>query len=218
MSTSTVYPARLSAHLDDGLSRWKWLFKWILAVPHYVILAFLWVAFLVAAVIAGFAILFTGRYPRTLFKFNVGILRWNWRVAFYSYSVLGTDRYPPFSLADTDYPATFDVAYPDQLSRWQVLVKPWLLALPHLLIVGALTTGIATTTAEGTAAGLSLLALLVLIAGIILLVSGRYRLGLFNLLMGLNRWIYRVAAYSALMTDSYPPFRLDQGASEAAAR
>ena len=133
-TSQASYPVRLTGELDPNLSRWLWLVKMFLAIPHYVVLAFLWVAFLVTTVIAGFAILFTGRYPRSLFDFNVGVLRWNWRVGFYVYAALGTDRYPPFTLARTDYPADFDVAYPERLSRGMVLVK-WLLAIPHLIIV-----------------------------------------------------------------------------------
>lgn len=205
------YPARIVGQLDPDLSRWKWLFKWLLAIPHYIVLCVLWLAFLVVTLAAGVAILFTGRYPASLFQFSVGVLRWNWRVSFYAYGVLGTDRYPPFTLARSNYPAEFDVAYPQHLSHWQVLVKSWLFALPQLLIVGALTGGVWGASPDDSRAGISLLGLLVLIAAVILLFTGVYRVGLFNLLMGINRWVYRTVVYAALMRDDYPPFRLDQG-------
>lgn len=214
-----AYPSRLLAELDPGLSRWKWLVKWFLAIPHFVLLFFLWFAFAIVTIIAGFSILFTGRYPRSLFDFNVGVLRWSWRVAFYAYAALGTDRYPPFTLARTDYPADFDAEYPERLSRGLVLVKWWLLSIPHLLIVAAITGSntIRWTDPENpgvryeTGSGLSLLGLLVLIAAVILLFTGRYLRSLFDLILGLNRWIYRTITYTALMRDEYPPFRLDQG-------
>ncbi len=201
-------PVRLSAQLDPALSRWKWLVKWILAIPHFVVLFFLWIAFVTVTVVAGFAILFTRRYPRSLFDFNLGVLRWTWRVQAYATSGgLGTDRYPPFSLgAEPDYPATLDIAYPGELSRGLVLVKSWLLAIPHYLVLAFMTGG---ASANG-----GLRAVLVLIAVVILLFTTRYPQSLFDLIVGVNRWSYRVVAYAALMTDEYPPFRLDQGGDE----
>ena len=177
-----TYPARLTGELDPHLSRWLWLVKWFLAIPHYIVLAFLWVAFLVTTVIAGFAILFTGRYPRTLFDFNVGVLRWGWRVGFYATTAIGTDRYPPFTLARTDYPADFDVDYPEHLSRGLVLIKSWLLAIPQLIIIGLFTANVPywwntandMSTAYQSTAGISLLGILVLVAGFFLLITRRY--------------------------------------------
>jgi hypothetical protein len=220
--SNSPYPAHLSGQLDPALSRWMWLVKWFLAIPHIIVLFFLWFALIVTSIVAWFAILFTARYPRSLFNFNVGVLRWSWRVSFYAFAALGTDSYPPFTLARTDYPADFDVDYPEHLSRGLVLVKSWLLAIPHLLIVGVLAGSSRVWVAAedefaggaarySTGGGLSLIALLVLIAGAILLFTGRYLRSLFDLLLGLNRWVYRVTAYTALMRDEYPPFRLDLG-------
>ena len=167
--------------------------------------------------IAFFAILFTTRYPRGLFDFNVGVIRWSWRVSFYGYTALGTDRYPPFTLADVpDYPARLDLEYPERLNRWLPLVK-WLLAIPQYILVGALVgsgyvVSISVQDSRITSYSTpSLIGACVLIAAIAMLFTTRYPPGLFDFAVGINRWGYRLLVYVSLMTDSYPPFRLDQG-------
>jgi hypothetical protein len=216
----TPYPIRVDASLDPSVSRWLWLVKWLLLIPHFIALAFLWLAFLVVSVIAFFAILIAGRYPRALFEFNVGVLRWTWRVHYYGYGALGTDRYPPFTLAEVpDYPAHLDIPRPERLSRGLVLVKWWLLAIPHYLVLsvfvgGGVWLGTRNGTDSGWSAGGGLVDLLVLIAAIVLLFTGRYPKPLYDFVLGMDRWALRVAAYAALMTDRYPPFRLDQGGAD----
>src|SRR5829696_197277 len=220
-TTASRYPLQLTGALAPRLSRGLWLVKWLLAIPHFVVLLFLWIAFAAVSVVAFFAILFTGRYPRVLFDFNVGVLRWSWRVGFYSYSALGTDRYPPFTLQDVpDYPARLEVAYPEQLSRGLVLVKWWLLAIPHYIVTGIFLGGGSYAAAQvddwfwGIGFETGLIGILVLFAGVALLFTTRYPGGLFDLAVGLDRWVARVAAYVLLMRDEYPPFRLDQGGTE----
>ena len=186
-STPTSYPARLTGTLDPHLSRWLWLVKWFLAIPHYVVLAFLWIAFLVVTVIAGFAILFTGALSapavrlqrrRAALELAGRLLRLRRASA-----PTATRRSPS---ARTDYPADFDVDYPEQLSRGLVLVKSWLLAIPHLIIIGLFTANVpywstlandGSTSGYQNIAGLSLLGFLVVVAGVVLLFTGSYPRG-----------------------------------------
>ncbi len=218
-SVDRSYPVRVRAVLDHPLSRWLWLVKWLLIVPHVVLLVLLWVAFWLLSLVALVAVVATGRYPRPIFDFNLGVMRWSWRVGYYAYGALGTDRYPPFSLAEEpDYPATLNIEYPQRLSRGLALVKWWLLAIPHYLVLAILFSGGTWVTWRlgdgGWAWGGSLVGALVLIAAIMLAVTGTYPRPLFDIIVGVNRWALRVAGYAALMTDRYPPFRLDLGGDE----
>jgi len=196
-----AYPVSIKGELTVPPSRGWWLLKWLLGIPHYIILAFLWVAFVVVWIIAFFAILFTGKFPRGLFDFNVGVLRWTWRVGFYSCEVLGTDKYPPFTLQSVDYPADLQVEYPEKLSRGLALVKWWLLAIPHYIVITIFQAGWGKKKA-------GLVPILAIFGAVALLFTGKYPADIFKLVVGMNRWSYRVCAYAALMTDQYPPFRL----------
>ena len=245
-----AYPVRVNASLDAPLSRGLWLFKWILVFPHYLVLGFLWVAFVVLSAVAMVAIVVTGRYPRAIFEFNVGVLRWSWRVQYYSIGAFGTDRYPPFTLADDPaYPAHLEVEYPQRLSRRLALVKWWLLAIPQYIIIGLFTSGVPWGVPWFWVGrpiphaalsfsfndwglyyvnwgrlgghlgmfgwgGLGLIGIVALIAAVVLLVTGQYPERIFDSVLGLNRWVLRVAGYAGLMTDQYPPFRLDMGGPE----
>jgi hypothetical protein len=203
MTTETkAYPVMLKGEMTEIPSRWIWIFKMILAIPHFIILFFLGVAACFVSIAAFFSIVFTGKYPKSLFNYNVGVMRWAWRVGFYSYQALGTDKYPPFSLeSDPAYPADLQIQYPEKLSQGLVWIKWWLLAIPHYIVLVFFQGGYG----QGK---IGLTTVLALFGAIALLFSGRYPAEIFKLVIGMNRWAYRVCAYTALMTDEYPPFRL----------
>jgi hypothetical protein len=193
MAAYSDYPVELVGYYEERVNRLLWLIKWLLIIPHAIVLWFLSIPTILIPV-AWVAIIIMGRYPSFLWGYHTGLLRWTWRVNFYSYGAGATDRYPPFSFQSRDdYPADFNIEYPETLSRLSTLFR-WLLVIPHWIIIYFL----------GAIADI-----LVFFALVIVLFSGRYPESLFDIIMGMNRWVYRVNAYGWLLVDEYPPFSFD---------
>ena len=185
-----AYPLRYDVEYPEKLSRWLIFVKWLLAIPHFFILYALSIAAGVITLIAFFAILFTKRYPRGLFDFVVNISRWNANVM--AYVGLFRDEYPPFSWEAGEYVVTFEVDYPAEMNRWLPLVK-WLLAIPHVIVLGLLFIAAFVVW---------------VVAWFAILITGQFPRGLFDFLVGIHRWNYRVNLYTNLLCDEYPPFSL----------
>jgi hypothetical protein len=174
----------------EHLSRWLIFVKWLLVIPNFVILYVLALVASLLTVVAWFAILFTGRYPRGLFNFVVGYCRWDANVS--AYILLMRDEYPPFTMEAGRYPVTLEMDYPERLSRWLIFVK-WLFVIPSIIVLMLLGIVYYVT---------------LIIAWFAILITGRYPKGLFSFGVGVIRWSFRVSVYSYLMTDKYPPFSL----------
>ena len=198
MEGRQAYPMRIEGELGPERSRWLWLVKWLLAIPHYIVLAFLWLTLFVLTVVAFFAILFTGRYPRGIFDFNVGVLRWTWRVAFFPSARsarIATRR----SRSDDvpGYPARLEVPYPEQLSRGLRAREVVALAIPQYIVVGIFLGGGSWAASRvdewfwSFAFEMGLIGVLVLFAGVALLVTTRYPRWALRVRPGLDRWVPR---------------------------
>jgi hypothetical protein len=189
-ATASSYPLRYDVEYPERLSRWKIFVKWLLAIPHFIVLYALGLVAYVMMVIAWFAILFTGRYPQGLFNFVVGVYRWNTNVN--AYILLMRDEYPPFTMSAGRYPVTYEVDYPERLSRWKIFVK-WLFVIPNIIVLMVLLLAYYVT---------------LIIAWFAILFTGRYPKGLFSFGVGVMRWNLRATAYTYLLRDEYPPFSL----------
>jgi hypothetical protein len=183
-------PAQFDVDYPEELSRLLIFVKWLLVIPHFFILYALGAVHSVITLIAFFAILFTTRYPEGLFKIALGILRWQANVN--AYVLLQRDEYPPFTWDADEYPLTLDVEYPDTLNRWAPLYK-WLLAIPNMIVLAVL----------GFVAFI-----LVFFSWFAILFTGKFPSGLFDFVVGTQRWSLRLNAYIYLMRDEYPPFSL----------
>ena len=194
MAGYSDYPLNLVGEYKEGVNRVLWLIKWILVIPHAILLWVLSIPTVFTLPLSWLIIVITGRYPSLLWNYHTGLLRWGWRVSFYSYGAGNTDQYPPFSFASRDdYPADLLIEYPERSSRLITFFR-WLLVIPHWIIVYFLGT---------------ITDILVLIALVAVLFTGRYPVSFFEIVMGLNRWVIRVNAYSWLLVDDYPPFSFD---------
>jgi len=185
------YPVTFNVEYPGELSRWLIFVKWLLAIPHLIVLYLLNMVVGIVTFIAFFAILFTKQYPRGLFDFVVGANRWAANVT--AYIFLMRDEYPPFSMDDGQYPVAFDVEHPAELSRWLIFVK-WLLIIPNLIVVVLL---------------LLVAELVTMIAFFSILFTKKYPESLFTFVVGTLRWTQRANAYVRLMRDEYPPFSME---------
>lgn len=186
------YPVRFSAERQADYNRALPFFKWLLAFPHYIVLALLAIGAVFVHLIAFFAVLITGRYPRGLWDYIAGLLRWGSRVGAYVY--LLTDRYPPFSLADSAaHPVRLEIDYPDHVNRWRPLVH-WLLILPYAFVAGLL---------------MQLAAIVALIGAFVILFTKELPPGMFTLILNPFGWQVRASAYANYLVTRYPPFEWD---------
>jgi hypothetical protein len=186
------YPVHAEIDRQEEYSRFMPLVKWLLAIPHYLVLIVLGIAAFFVVIVSFFAVLFTGRYPRGMFDFVVGVHRWAWRVG--AYIFLMVDPYPPFTLDDDpSYPARFSIDYPEEVDRWRPLVH-WLLIIPYLLVAYILVY---------------LAEIMVFFAFFTILFTKKFPEGLFRLVLVPLRWSVRANAYEYWMVTKYPPFVWD---------
>jgi hypothetical protein len=189
VGAAAEYPVHLEIERQEEYSRLMPLIKWLLAIPHYIALLVLGIGAFFVLIASFFAVLFTGRYPRGMFDFMVGVHRWGMRVV--AYTDFMVDPYPPFTLDDDpNYPVRFDIDYPEHVNRWRPLVH-WLLVIPFAIVAYLVYY---------------LGRIMVFFAFFTILFAKNYPEGMFNIVKISLRWLARASAYYNWMVTRYPPF------------
>jgi hypothetical protein len=187
VAETSGYPVQFDIEYPERLSRWLWLFKWLLVIPHFFVLFGLGIAAAVCGLIAWWGIFFTGKYPEGLWNFVVRVQRWSVRVTAYAY--LMRDEYPPFAF-DLEYPVQLDAERPPFYPPWRLFFTIFAV-IPHLLLGVVYSFGYLLT---------------LLLVPWAILILGRYPRGLFSFAVGVHRYLLRVQFYIALLSGKYPPF------------
>ncbi len=186
------YPVRFDIDEPPSLSRWLWLFKWLLLLPHLIVLSIVGFVASIVTFILWVVIVITGKRPRGLFDFLLGYNRWSVRVG--AYYMHMTDEYPPFSMDElSTYPARLSVDYQESANRLTTFFR-WILVIPQWIITGILGM---------------VLWFVMFIHVIVVIFTGKPQSELFNFMVGVSRWSTRVNVYYSLMVDKYPPFSME---------
>jgi hypothetical protein len=187
------YQVDVDAQLLPEYSRFMPLIKWLIVIPHYVVLFFLGIGAAFVAFIAFFATLFTARYPEGMWNYMYGVQRWAMRVI--AYTMLITDKYPPFTLQETpEDTIQLKAEYPERVSRWRPFFA-WLIVIPYM-IVASLIFMVAQICS--------------FFAFFTILFTKRIPEGLFNVIRNGFTWYMRANFYSYWMSVEYPPFEWDE--------
>ncbi len=173
------------------LNRVTTLLRIFMLIPHIIVLAVLGIAMEIVTLIAWFAILITGSYPRGMWDFSLSVARYAARVSTYGFLV--RDEFPPFGGGD-EYPIQYELAYPEHMSRLTTFFRI-ILFIPHYIVIGLLNVALEVVT---------------FIAWWAILFTGRYPQGMFSFAVGVMRWQQRAGAYLLLLTDAYPPFSMEK--------
>jgi len=192
------YPANLTFKHQEKSSR-LWAFLTIIPIkmfalfPHIIVLALVSIGAGFASLIGIFAVLFTGRYPKSFENLIVGFYRWQWRIT--AYLSCMSDKYPPFSLKSTDYPADLVFQHQEKSSRlWALLTLigiKLVVLIPHVIVLMFMQIAMSVCMFIGIFA---------------VLFIGRYPISFEKLIVATNKYTYRVNAYMFCLTDKYPPF------------
>ena len=188
------HPVAFDVEYPQRVSRLTTFFRLFMAIPQFIVIYLLLMAMGLITILAWFAILFTGRYPKSFFEFSSGVMRWQANV--WAYVALLRDEYPPFSLEPGEYPVALDIPLAERQSRFRLFIRVFAI-WPNQVVLQFVMYGWFFTT---------------FLSWWMILFTGRYPRGLFRFSVGVLRWQQRQLAYLYLLRDEYPPYSVNANA------